>query len=127
MLLQMRQIGLGELSVTRPGPLAVSRAAKLVVRRKCGTVSESDEKWGGQSWLPPGFYPALSGVLHTLKSRLLRGHPCPFPDRAGPAGPVPPLERRLQARLPAPQVPTQRPPYRDARRLDAQESWEAEP
>jgi hypothetical protein len=106
MLLQMRQIGLGELSVTRPGPLAVSRAAKLVVRRKCGTVSESDEKWGGQSWLPPGFYPAFSGVLHTLKSR---------------------LERRLQARLPAPQVPTQRPPYRDARRLDAQESWEAEP
>src|SRR6202035_5009706 len=49
---------------------------------KCGTVSESDEKWGGQSWLPPGFYPAFSGVLHTLKSR---------------------LERRLQARLPAPQ------------------------
>jgi hypothetical protein len=50
---------------------------------KCGTVSESDEMWGGQSWLPPGFYPAFSGVLHTLKSR---------------------LERRLQARLPAPHV-----------------------
>jgi hypothetical protein len=54
-----------------------------VLRCKCGTVSESDEKWGGQSWLPPGFYPAFSGVLHTLKSR---------------------LERRLQARLPAPLV-----------------------
>jgi hypothetical protein len=43
----------------------------------------SDEKWGGQSWLPPGFYPAFSEVVHALKSH---------------------LERRLQARLPAPQV-----------------------
>jgi len=37
--------------------------------------------WGGQSWLPPGFYPACSGALHMLKSR---------------------LKRRLQAGLPAP-------------------------
>jgi len=28
--------------------------------------------WGGQSWLPPGFYPACSGALQTLKSRLER-------------------------------------------------------
>jgi hypothetical protein len=51
---------------------ALSRLLPALPHRKCGTVSESDEEWGGQSWLPPGFYPAFSGVLHTLKSRLER-------------------------------------------------------
>jgi hypothetical protein len=42
-----------------------------VLSRKC--IGER-RKVGRQSWLPRGFYPAFSGVLHTLKSRLLRNH-----------------------------------------------------